>query len=134
MRSLESIAFAVLRIVGGSMFAWHGLTKLTGWLAKGPVPFGSQMWFGGVIELVAGVLIAIGLLTRCAALLASGTMAVAYFQFHWKLKLTGWMWLPAVNQGEMAVLYCFVFLYMAAHGAGTASIDRLIWPSRSPGR
>ena len=67
--------------------------------------------------------IALGLLTRCAAFLASGTMAVAYIQFHWKFAVAGAMWLPALNHGEMAVLYCFLFLFVAARGGGAASLD-----------
>ena len=68
-----------------------------------------------VIELVCGILILIGFQTRWAAFLASGTMAVAYFQFHWKFQF-GAAFFPGVNQGELAVLYCFVFLYMATRG------------------
>mgnify|MGYP003580300017 CR=1 FL=1 len=98
--------------------------KILGWL--GPTKeVGSQLWIGGVIELVCGVLIALGLFTRPAALLASGTMAVAYFQFHWKLSLEDYKFLPIVNHGELAVLFCFVFLLIAIRGAGIASIDHL---------
>jgi len=113
------------------MFAFHGMQKLFGWLVKEEslpsLPaVGSQIWFGGIIELVCGVLIALGLLTRPAAFLASGTMAVAYIQFHWKLAFAGWKWLPAMNHGEMAVLYCFLFLLVAARGGGRASLDGLL--------
>src|SRR2546430_143362 len=100
--SLQSFAHAALRIVAGGMFACHGAQKILGVLTtpdRQPAMF-SQVWFGGVIELVGGILIAIGLLTRPAALLASGMMAVAYFQFHWKLALDGWKFLPIVNGGE----------------------------------
>jgi putative oxidoreductase len=119
----EPMAYAALRIVAGSMFLFHGVSKLFGWPGHA-VPFGSQLWVGGVIELVGGALIALGLLTRPAALLASGTMAVAYFQFHWKLEFANWAFLPIVNQGEPAVLYCFVFLLIAIRGAGIWSLDR----------
>jgi putative oxidoreductase len=81
------------------------------------------MWVGGVIELACGTLIALGLLTRAAAFLASGTMAVAYIQFHWKGGL-GTDFLPIVNKGELALLYCFVFLLFCVRGAGPISIDR----------
>jgi putative oxidoreductase len=122
----EPGAYAALRIVAGSLFAFHGVQKILGWLsANAPPPFGSQLWFGGLIELVGGSLIALGLFTRCAAFVASGTMAVAYTQFHWKLALSDWQWLPIVNKGELAALYCFVFLFIWAHGPGAASLDRL---------
>jgi putative oxidoreductase len=120
----EAAAFAAMRIVSGLLFSCHGMQKVLGWFAeKGQPPVGSQLWIGGVIELVAGLLIAIGLLTRPAAIIASGTMAVAYFQFHWKLATADFAWLPVVNQGELAVIYCFLFLFIAAHGAGIASVD-----------
>jgi len=119
-----SLAGAALRIVAGAMFACHGAQKILGFLATNPQPaVGSQVWFGGLIELVGGALIALGLFTRPAALLASGTMAVAYFQFHWKLVTDHWKFLPIVNGGEPAVLYCFVFLVFAVSGAGAFSID-----------
>lgn len=119
----EPMAYAALRIVAGGMFLVHGLTKLFGWLGPSQA-VGSQLWIGGVIELVGGALIALGLFTRPAALLASGTMAVAYFQYHWKLSFDGWAFLPAVNHGELAVLYCFVFLLIALRGAGIWSVEQ----------
>lgn len=115
--------FAALRIVSGALFAFHGLQKLFGVLAdKQPEAF-SQLWIGGVIELVGGTLIALGLFTRWAALIASGTMAVAYIQFHWKGQLDAGF-LPRINGGELAVIYCFLFLYIAARGPGPLSLDR----------
>jgi len=121
---VQLLAGAVLRVVAGAMFAFHGAQKVLGVLAtNGQPPVGSQLWIGGVIELVGGALIALGLFTRPAALLASGTMAVAYFQFHWKLALDHGKFLPAVNGGELAVLYCFVFLVFAVSGAGAYSLD-----------
>jgi putative oxidoreductase len=121
----ESIAYAALRIVAGLMFLCHGSQKLLDWPARGPHPATfSQIWIGGLIELVTGVLIAIGLLTRPAAFLASGTMAVAYFQFHWKFGAESIF--PLINKGELAVLYCFVFLFIWARGAGIASLDAVI--------
>ena len=120
----EPHAFAALRIVAGLMFMLHGVQKLLEWPAARPGPdVGSQLWIGGVIEAVTGLLIALGLFTRPAAFLASGTMAVAYIQFHWKLAIADHAWLPAVNKGELAALYCFLFLFIAAHGAGKASLD-----------
>jgi putative oxidoreductase len=121
---LEPGAYAAFRIVSGAMFALHGAQKILGWFSSKPGPaFGSQLWLGGMIELVCGVLIAVGLFTRGAAFLASGTMAVAYLQFHWKLSFEGWNVLPIVNKGELAVLYCFAFLFVAARGAGGCAVD-----------
>jgi putative oxidoreductase len=121
---LQAFAFAALRFVAGAMFSLHGAQKLFGVLGGRTVEMWTQVWFGGLIELVCGILVAIGLLTRPAALLASGTMAVAYVQFHWKLALDNFKWLPIVNKGEPAVLYCFVFLLYAMHGAGAYSVDQ----------
>jgi putative oxidoreductase len=122
---IQSLAGGVLRIVAGAMFACHGAQKILGVLTtpSHQPAVGSQLWIGGIIELVGGILIALGLFTRPAALLASGTMAVAYFQFHWKLALGDWKFLPIMNGGELAVLYCFVFLVFAVSGAGALSLD-----------
>jgi putative oxidoreductase len=121
---LETISYAALRVVAGFMFLWHGSQKLLGFPAGKAAPEAfSQMWVGGLIELVCGSLITLGLLTRPAAFLASGMTAVAYIQFHWKGAL-GASFLPIVNKGELAVLYCFVFLLFCIRGAGPVSIDR----------
>lgn len=118
------MAYALLRIVAGLMFSVHGMQKLFGvFTEKAPVAFGTQRWLGGVIELVTGLAIAGGAWTVWAAFLASGTMAVAYLQFHWKFQL-GKQLVPAVNTGELALLYSFLFLYIACHGAGIWSVDR----------
>jgi hypothetical protein len=85
--SLQDAAYAFLRIVAGANFAIHGLQNVIGMVGGTPSPAFSQIWFGGLIELVCGIAIAVGLRTRWAAFLASGTMAVAYFQFHWKLQM-----------------------------------------------
>ena len=122
---LEVWSHAALRIIAGFAFSLHGVQKLFGALTtKVPPEMWSQKWFGGVIELVCGVLIALGLVTRPAAFLASGTMAVAYIQFHWKGQL-GASLLPIVNGGELALVYCFLFLWMAVRGGGDVSVDRL---------
>jgi len=122
MALTNTFAFAALRIVSGAMFLCHGSQKLFGWPAPGPHPeVLSQLWVGGVIEFATGLLIALGLFVRPAAFLACGTMAVAFFQFHWKLG--GQSLIPLVNKGELAVLYCFVFLLFWARGAGIASLD-----------
>jgi len=115
----QDLLYAVLRIVAGFLFLQHGLQKCFG-LLGGQVATAPLMVAAGWIELVAGALIAIGLLTPYAAFLASGEMAVAYFQAH----APNGFW-PVMNRGELAALYCFVFLYIAARGSGMLSIDRL---------
>ena len=119
----ENPAYALLRGVAGTMFVCHGLQKVLGWLGATPLAVGSQLWVGGVIELLAGSLIALGLFAQPAAFLASGTMAVAYAQFHWKLAFADARWLPIINQGELALLYCLVFLVIACRGSGSFSLD-----------
>ena len=120
----ETISYAARRIAAGAMFLFNGSQKLLGFPAGKPPPeLLSQMWIGGIIELVCGGLIALGLLTRAAAFLASGMMAVAYIQFHWKGALDT-SFLPIVNKGELALLYSFVFLLFCVRGPGPISIDR----------
>ena len=124
--NFQDRAYALLRIVTGFLFAFHGAQIVLRVFAEGlpPMPAGSQMWFGGMIELIGGLLVILGFQTRCAALVCCGTMAVAYFQFHWKLRLDR-MSLPALNKGEPAVLFCFIFLFVGCHGAGIWSLDRM---------
>ena len=114
-----------MRVVAGLLFAFHGLQKIFGVLSDRQPTFGTQVWFGGLIELVGGALIAAGLFTPWAAFLASGTMAVAYAQFHWKFDF-GSGFFPAVNKGELALVYAVVFLDIAARGGGRWSLDRLL--------
>ena len=116
-------AYVLLRIVSGLLFAFHGVQKLFGVLSDFQPPIGSQIWLGGVIELVAGLAIAAGVFTRWAAFVASGTMAVAYTQFHWKLAFDA-EFFPAVNKGELALLYSVLFLFVACRGGGPLSFDR----------
>jgi putative oxidoreductase len=118
----RELAYALLRIVSGLMFSFHGAQKLFGVLTDHQPALGSQVWFGGVIELGCGLAVALGMFTSPAAFLASGTMAVAYTQFHWKLAL-GASFFPVVNEGELALLYCLVFLYMACVGSGPYGFD-----------
>lgn len=126
LKPLETISFVALRVVAGLAFAIHGCQKVLGLFATKPGPeIGSQLWIGGVIELVAGTCIALGLLTRPAAFLASGTMAVAYLQFHWKGAL-GDRILPALNGGELALIYCFLFFFVTWRGGGPWSLDGVI--------
>jgi putative oxidoreductase len=121
---LEDIAYTALRIITGALFMIHGAQKLFGVLGGSTVDVGSQLWIGGWIELVGGLLIATGLLVRPAAFICAGQMAVAYFQFHWKFHFDHYLWLPMVNQGEDSVLYCFIFLLFSIRGAGPFSLDR----------
>lgn len=116
-------AYALLRIVSGFMFAFHGVQKVLGVLTDHQPAVGSQIWIGGVIELLGGLAIMLGFRTRWAAFLSSGTMAVAYSQFHWKFQF-GSAFLPGVNEGEMAALYCFVFLFIACKGAGIWGVEK----------
>ncbi len=117
-----SYFYAILRIVAGLMFAMHGSQKLLGFPGgKDPAPLMSMIGVAGIIELVGGLLIAVGLFASLAAFIASGLMAVAYFMAHASQGA-----LPILNQGELAVLYCFLFLYIAARGAGVWSIDALL--------
>jgi putative oxidoreductase len=118
-------AFALLRVVAGLAFMFHGVQKIFGVLTDHAPAVGSQMWIGGLIELVCGALIAVGLLTRAAAFLASGTMAVAYIQFHWKGSMDA-SFFPAINKGEPALLYCFLFLSVFFAGGGRFSLDWLL--------
>ena len=110
---------ALLRIVTGLLFLEHGLSKFLGFPVPFPVqPLPPMLMAAGVIEIVAGVLVTIGLFTRLAAFISSGEMAVGYFIMHFPQGF----W-PLANKGESAILFCFVFLYLAAAGAGTWSID-----------
>lgn len=118
-------AYALLRIVAGLMFSFHGFQKIFGFLWADRPPAGSQLWFAGVIELVAGLAIAFGVFTAGAAVLASGEMAVAYVQFHWKLQ-GGANFFPTINKGELALLYAVLFLFVACLGAGRFSVDRAL--------
>jgi putative oxidoreductase len=118
----QSQTFALLRIVAGFLFLWHGTQKLLGYP---PLPPGVQIpafitYVAGPIELIGGALILLGLFTRWAAFLASGLMAAAYWMGHGTKAP-----LPVQNGGELAVLYCFVLLFISAHGSGIWSLDSL---------
>jgi putative oxidoreductase len=119
-------SYAAFRIVFGVLFGFHGLQKIFGVLTDHTPAFGTQIWVGGLIELVAGFAIALGLVTSLAAFLASGQMAVAYVQFHWKLQ-GGENFFPAINKGELALAYSFAFLFIACRGAGPWSLDALLF-------
>jgi len=119
MKKLENQAYSLMRIFAGFMFLWHGSQKLLNIPAAGfdfPVFI---KFVGGPIELFGGLLIMIGLCTRWAAFITSGQMAAAYWMAHGTKSF-----LPLLNQGEMAALYCFVFLFISARGAGIWSVDK----------
>ena len=124
--------YAILRIVSGFLFMWHGAQKLLGYPPSGNSSgegLNPLMAVGGTIELVGGIMIMIGLFTGFAAFLASGMMAVAYFMFHFGMQA----FLPIVNRGELAVVYCFLFLYISSRGSGVWSVDSIIRGSGSTG-
>jgi putative oxidoreductase len=131
-RSMESTlnkyqpqVLSLLRIIVGLVFLQHGLVKWFGIPVANPafanITLMSMVGIAGVIEIVAGSLITVGLFTRAAAFIASGEMAVAYFVSHFPRGLT-----PMVNQGNLAVLYCWVFLYLVFAGAGIWSLDYIL--------
>jgi putative oxidoreductase len=109
---------SVLRIVAGLLFLEHGLSKLLQFPIPAPAALTTTIIAAGVIELVGGALVTLGLFTRLAAFIMSGEMAVAYFIAH-----APQSFYPLVNRGESAILFCFIFLYIAAAGPGPWSID-----------
>jgi putative oxidoreductase len=117
----ESYAYAAMRIVTGLLFMFHGLQKLLGMYGGQSMPLMSLFGAAGVIELVGGALVMVGLFTTPVAFLCSGEMAVAYFMAH--APKGPW---PIVNEGELAALYCFVFLFISSRGGGLLSMDRII--------
>lgn len=113
--------YVLLRVMAGLAFAQHGAQKLFGLLgASQAVPLLSQRGLAGIIEFVGGIMIALGVFTGPISFLASGEMAWAYFQQHGPRGF----W-PIQNGGELAVLYCFIFLYISAVGAGRLSVDAI---------
>ena len=125
-RALQ-VTYFLLRVVSGLLFFQAGSVKHLGWFGGMPghpgstAPLMSQAGIGGVLEFYGGLAIMLGLFTRPIAFILSGEMAVAYWQFH--APRGAW---PVLNHGEPAVLFCFIFLYMAAHGGGDWSVDALI--------
>jgi putative oxidoreductase len=118
LASFAPYAYAIMRIMLGLLFICHGGQKLFGWFGGQRVPLASLFGLAGIIELVLGLLITIGFLTSYAAFIASGEMAVAYFIAHFPKSF----W-PLENAGESAVLFCFIFLFMATQGSGIWSVD-----------
>ncbi|MGE0406314.1 MAG: DoxX family protein [Candidatus Korobacteraceae bacterium] len=123
--SWQSIAFAMLRVVSGRLFSFHGMQKILGGYGN-PVTGGGLRMAAGYIELIGGLLIMVGLFTSVTAFIASGEMAFAYFMSHFPRGF----W-PVQNGGELAALYCFLFLFFFTTGAGAYSLDRLLFGSRA---
>lgn len=126
LRPYSGILLSVLRVMSGLLLLQHGTTKYLNFPISpmnnaSPATMGG---FAGVLELIGGVLLIIGLFTRPVAFILSGTMAVAYFYAH-----AGRGFYPMLNGGELAALYCFVFLYLAAAGGGSISADRAVLKS-----
>lgn len=136
MNSLKRFAdpvYCLMRLMVGLMFACHGAQKLLGWFTppgKTPTALDALGTVGAWIELVGGLFIALGLLTSIVAFIASGMMAVAFFMAHFKAGGTGWV--PIVNRGELAVVYCWVFLFICFYGPGRWSVDALLLRRGAP--
>ena len=120
LKSFQPVVLSVLRIVAAYLFLLHGTAKFFSFpMSMGGVPEG-LMLVAGILEIVGGILLILGLFTRPAAFILSGQMAVAYFMAH---ASSGNVLFPLVNHGESAVLFCFVFLYLAVVGGGAWALD-----------
>lgn len=119
LNNYSEYSYAAFRIVIGFMFLCHGAQKLFGLPIAFPYPLNAMTTSAAVIELVAGALIIVGFYSRYAAFVASGTMAVAYWMVHGLNNL-----FPIANGGELAVFYCFAFLYIATKGPGIWSLNK----------
>jgi len=130
--TLRDVLHTALRVMTGLLYMQHGLQKLFGLITdgsrpwNGPPPMFSQFWIAGVLETFGGALIVLGLFTRPVAFLLAGEMAVAYFQMHAPRNF-----FPILNGGEPVVLFCFVYLYLFAVGAGPYSVDALLRRGRA---
>lgn len=135
MARFEGATLALLRVMAGLMFMQHGVQKLFGWLGGwrgepgATAPLLSQAGLAGVLEVFGGLMVALGLFTRPVAFILSGMMAVAYFQSH----APDGFW-PILNRGELAALFCFVFFYFSARGAGPFSVDSVLEQRRGKPR
>lgn len=126
LKNCQPQTYATLRIVAGFLFLWHGAQKLFGFPLPTPEAPALLLYVAGPIELIGGTMIMLGLFTRPVAFLASGLMAAAYFAGHMfrapeDADILHYVF-PLVNRGELAALYCFVFLYIAAKGNGMCSL------------
>jgi putative oxidoreductase len=122
----RTVVLSLLRFIAGLCFMQHGLSKLIAFPAPAPAHLGTVSLIAGIIEALGGLLVCIGLFTRPAAFIISGEMAFGYFMVHAPKSF-----FPIVNGGDLAILYCFVFLYIAVVGGGTWSLDRLLAGPRS---
>ena len=131
---LQNIIHTLLRVISGSLLMQHGVQKLFGLLLaperqwNGAPAMFSQYWFAGVLEVFGGALVVFGLFTRPVAFLLAGEMAVVYFQAHAPRNF-----FPILNGGETSVLFCFVFLFLFAHGGGRNSVDVVVLGTRDDG-
>jgi putative oxidoreductase len=126
LNRLAPYVLSLVRIMAGLLFLEHGMSKLFGWPQPlPPPPMFTLIWFAGSIETIGGILVTLGLFTRLAAFIMSGEMAFAYFMAH-----APKAHFPILNGGEAAILFCFVFLYLACAGAGPLSLDALVWRKR----
>jgi putative oxidoreductase len=121
LRPFNEIAYTAMRVVVAFLYWCHGVQKVFGAFGGHQMPLGSKLGVAGMIELVLGPLIGLGLATSWAAFVASGEMAAAFFTSHFPRG-----GLPVQNGGEIAVAFCFVFLYIATRGGGTWSLDRIL--------
>jgi len=127
LERIEPYVLSILRIMVGLLFCEHGLSKLFGFPSHGPIQhFPDIEFFAGSIECFGGALLAFGLFSRVVAFLMSGEMAIGYFMIHEPKSF-----FPLLNGGDAAILFCFVFLFLAVAGPGPLCLDALLWRRRA---